>query len=70
MNDTLNDIEQLKVAINMLEGKPNTELGVKVLERMVSEKEAEVVDYEKSIDFFFNDTPFKQEEGYGKLSLL
>jgi hypothetical protein len=59
MNDTLNDIEQLKVAINMLEGKPNTELGVKVLERMVSEKEAEVVDYEKSIDFFFNDTPFK-----------
>ena len=59
MNDILNDIEQLKVAINMLEGKPNTELGVKVLERMVSEKEAEVVDYEKSIDFFFNDTPFK-----------
>ena len=44
MNDTLNDIEQLKVAINMLEGKPNTELGVKVLERMVSEKEGEVVD--------------------------
>lgn len=59
MNDVLNDIEQLRVAISMLEGKPQTELGVKTLERMVQEKQLEVANYEESIDFFFKDTPFK-----------
>ena len=59
MNDILNDIEFLKELKNMVEEEKAREVIAGKINQVIEVKEKEVDIYEKQIDFFFKDTPFK-----------
>lgn len=59
MNDILNDIEFLKSIKKQIEDQQSTDLIVGKINEVIDSKEKEVEAYEKTVDFFFKDTPFK-----------
>ena len=59
MNDILNDIEFLKELKKLVEEEKAREVIAGKINEVIEVKTKEVDTYEKQIDFFFKDTPFK-----------